>query len=182
MHNLRKILEAILFYKSEPVTIAWLAKVTKREGSEINEALIELENTLAQSDGGIILVRTSDHVQLGTSPDAASTIEQITKDELSGELGKAGVEALSIILYQGPISRTKIDYIRGVNSQFTVRHLMVRGLIDRIPNPEDSRSYLYQPTIKLLTFMGLAKIEDLPDYEAIRTKLNAISIDNPDNN
>jgi segregation and condensation protein B len=105
---------------------------------------------------------------LGTAQELSPLIEQLTKEELSRDLGKAGLETLSIILYQGPISRADIDYIRGVNSQFIVRNLLIRGLIERVDNPKDARSFLYKTTLQLLSHLGVSKIEDLPEYQQVR--------------
>jgi segregation and condensation protein B len=105
---------------------------------------------------------------LGTSKDISSLIETLSKEELVKDLGKAGLETLSIILYQGPISRAEIDYIRGVNSNFILRNLLIRGLVERVENPNDQRSFLYKPTLELISYLGLSKITDLPDYETVR--------------
>jgi segregation and condensation protein B len=87
-------------------------------------------------------------------------------------LGKAGLETLAIILYQGPISRADIDYIRGVNSQFIVRNLLIRGLIERVDNPTDARSFLYKTTLDLLSHLGISKIQDLPEYDQVRRDID----------
>lgn len=166
-------IEALLFFKNEPVEIAWLAKMLKQSKEEIGKGLDELEASLVGR--GLVLARANDEVQLGTHPEVALLIEQITKDELGKELSKASLETLSIILYQGPVTRTQIDYVRGVNSQFIVRHLLIRGLIEKIDNPSDARSFLYQPTLKLLAHLGLAKLEDLPNYADVKSQLQAIS-------
>ena len=76
-----------------------------------------------------------------------------------------------IILYQGPISRAELDYIRGVNSQFILRNLLVRGLIEKIDNPKDQRSFLYKPTLQLLSFIGISKIEDIPDFQSVKSDI-----------
>src|SRR3989344_48859 len=170
--QLSQKIEALLFYKNEPVNVAWLAKVTKSDESKITEALLELENSLAER--GVVLLRNNDEVSLGTHPDASSFIESLIKDDLGTEIGKAGPETLTIILYAGPLSRSEIDYIRGVNSQFIVRHLLVRGLVERLENKEDARRMLYTPTLRLLSFLGITKIDDLPNYQEIREKLKNI--------
>ena len=82
------------------------------------------------------------------------------------------METLSIILYQGPISRSDIDYIRGVNSQFILRNLLIRGLIERIDNPNDARSFLYKVSINLLANLGINKIEELPEYEQVKKDID----------
>ena len=139
--------------------------------AEIRTGIVELEHSL--QNRGITLVQTDEEVTLGTSKDLSALIEKLTKDELSRDLGKAGLETLSIVLYQGPISRANIDYIRGVNSQFILRALLIRGLVERIDNPKDARSFLYKPTLQLLSHMGVSKISDLPDYEQVRKDIES---------
>ncbi len=159
-------LEAILFWKAEPISFKKLATLLNTDVAVIQAGLLELEQTL--KGRGLTLVRTDEEVMLGTAKELSSLIEQLTKDELSRDLGKAGLETLSIILYQGPISRADIDYIRGVNSQFIVRNLLIRGLVERVDNPKDARSFLYKTTLQLLSHLGVSKLEDLPEYEQVR--------------
>ena len=83
------------------------------------------------------------------------------------DLGKAALETLTIILYRAPVSKGELDYIRGVNSSFILRNLLVRGLVERSINPNDKRSFVYRPTFDLLSHLGIAKIEDLPEYESV---------------
>lgn len=164
-------IEAILFWKGESVSAKKLADILSVTPEEITAALTTLEEKL--KDRGITLVRWEDEITLGTNKAISHLIEQLTKDELMRDLGKAGLETLSIILYQGPVSRAEIDYIRGVNSNFILRNMLVRGLIEKIPNPKDQRSFLYKPTLELLSHLGTNKIEDLPEYEKVRNEIEA---------
>lgn len=164
-------IEAILFWKAEPIAIKKLATLLNIGVADVRNGLVELE--LVLKNRGITLIQTDEDVTLGTSKELSSLIERLTKDELSRDLGKAGLETLSIILYQGPITRANIDYIRGVNSQFILRALMIRGLVERIDNPKDARSFLYKPTLQLLAHMGISKISDLPDYDQVRRDIDA---------
>jgi segregation and condensation protein B len=159
-------IEAVLFYKAEPLSVKRLAQIFKVEEEEIREALNELREQLRGR--GLTLVEWEDEVTLGTAKEVSTLIETLSKEELVKDLGKAGLETLSIILYQGPISRAEIDYIRGVNSNFILRNLLIRGLIERVENPRDQRSYLYKPTLELISYLGLSKISDLPDYDSVR--------------
>lgn len=168
--DLSQKIEAILFFKAEPVTVKKLASLLKTDESSVSSALQKLEEDL--KNRGVGLVRNGDEAVLGTNKDLSSLIEEITKEEISRDLGKAGLETLSIILYQGPVSRADIDYIRGVNSQFILRNLLVRGLIDRVENPQDARSFLYKPTLELLSHLGVSKIEDLPQYGQVREEID----------
>jgi segregation and condensation protein B len=166
-------IESILFWKAEPISISKIAKILEISEVEVKGAIETLEKNL--QGRGLALVMKDDEVTLRTAPEMSGVIEKLTKEELSRDLGKAGLETLSIILYQGPISRKEIDYIRGVNSNFIVRNLLVRGLIEKVENPRDQRSFLYKPTFELLSFMGISKIEDLPEYATVKKELEVFS-------
>ncbi|OHA16885.1 MAG: SMC-Scp complex subunit ScpB [Candidatus Taylorbacteria bacterium RIFCSPHIGHO2_02_FULL_45_28] len=163
-------LEAILFWKAEPVSFKKLAALLNIDVETVKNGLDELENTLRGR--GLTLVRTDEEAMLGTAKELSPLIEQLTKEELTKDLGKAGLETLSIILYQGPITRADIDYIRGVNSQFIVRNLLIRGLVERVENPKDARSFLYKTTLDLLSHLGISKIEELPEYAQVREDID----------
>lgn len=154
---------AILFYQAEPLSLARLAHLLKYPQEEIVKAIEILEAQLSTS--GLRLVRIGNEVVLATAPEASSLIDAITKEELSRELSKASLETLSIVLYKGPLSRAEIDHIRGVNSTFILRNLLIRGLVEKVDNPNDQRSFLYKPTFALLEYMGVTKVEELPAYE-----------------
>lgn len=175
--KLESEIEAILFWKAEPVSIKKLSSILKKSESEIKEGINALRESL--KDRGLSVIEWEDEVTLSTAKGISSLIESLTKEELSKDLGKAGLETLSIILYQGPISRADIDYIRGVNSQFILRNLLIRGLIERVDNPADQRSFLYKPTLELISYLGVSKIEDLPEYEVIRKDIEGFKANTP---
>ena len=167
--KLQAKIEAILFWKGEPITIKKLSGFLSAPEEEIKTALVELENNLKER--GIILVKKDDEVMLGTSAEMGTLIEDLVKEELTKDLGKAGLETLSIVLYKGPIRRSQIDYIRGVNSNFILRNLLIRGLVEKISDPKDQRSFLYRPTFELLSYLGLSKTEDLPEYGSVTEEI-----------
>jgi segregation and condensation protein B len=163
------VVEAILFWKGEPVAVSRLASLLKKTEDEIEAALVTLEEKLAGR--GLQLVHKDGEVLLVTHPKVGPIIEILTREELVKDLGKAGLETLSIVVYQGPIARRDIDYIRGVNSNFILRNLLVRGLVEKVSDKNDQRSFLYKPTFELLSHLGLNRIEDLPEYVAYREEI-----------
>ena len=164
-------IEAILFWKAEPVSVKRLSEILEKSEDEIRTALSSLKTSFAGR--GLTLIELENEVTLGTAKEMSAIIEKITKEELIKDLGKAGLETLSIVLYQGPISRPEIDYIRGVNSQFILRNLLVRGLVQKVENLNDRRSFLYKPTLELLAHLGVSALTDLPDYDAVRKNIEA---------
>lgn len=179
--NLESKIEAILFYKNEGVKLKKLVEFLGVTEEEIIEALDNLDTSL--SGRGIVLQRNEDEVMLGTNPQMSETIEQLQKDELNKSLSKASLETLSIILYKNGATRADIDYIRGVNSSFTLRALSVRGLVEKVADSKDNRRYLYKPTFELLSFMGVRSVAELPNYEEtlkalLQTELDLQELEN----
>lgn len=160
-------IEAVLFYKARPVSKAFLAKTIGVDINAIDEGIADLTERL--EGRGVVLQHIDDEMQLVTAPDAASLIEKMTTEEVTGDLGKASLETLTIVLYYGPVTRSQIDYIRGVNSTYSLRILLVRGLVERIDNPSDKRAHLYRPTFDTLQLLGVSDITQLPDYESLRS-------------
>ncbi|MDO8493564.1 MAG: SMC-Scp complex subunit ScpB [bacterium] len=168
--NLDAEIEAILYYKNEPMSVKKLAVITSKTDTEIREALVKLDERL--KIGGLVLVSNEDEFTLGTASSASALIEKMIKDDLSYDLGKASLDTLTIILYYGPVSKMQIDNIRGVNSGFMLRNLLIRGLITREINEKDQRSYIYKSTIELLSHLGIKNTNELPEYQTLRESLD----------
>jgi segregation and condensation protein B len=173
-------LEAILFWKGEPMALKRLAELTHTEAGLVHEALGQLESRLAGR--GLQLVFTGEQgsaeVVLGTAALAGQLIEKLTKEELIKDLGKAGLETLAIILYQGPASRKDIEYIRGVNCSYIIRNLLIRGLVEKTDSPKSANSQkmsgrgtFYAPTALLLSYLGVSRISDLPEFAEVQKEI-----------
>ena len=167
--KLEQKIEAILLFKNEPVSFVKLSELVRAPVNEVREAVKNLQ--ASREDSGIVLITNDDEVALGTHPEATGLIKEIQKEELSRELGRAGLETLAIVLYKAPVSRREIDFIRGVNSGFILRNLLVRGLIERVESEQGERSYSYQPTLEVLRYLGVGKREDLPEFGTAFKKL-----------
>jgi segregation and condensation protein B len=157
-------LEALLFIHGEPISHKKIESVLKLEKGECEAVIEELKKRLEDGARGLQLVLGNDKVQLATKPDFNQILEDFVKEELSEDLTPASLEALSIIAYLGPISRAKLEYLRGVNSLVILRSLMIRGLVERIADPERPAGFLYRPTFDLMKQLGLRSKEDLPEY------------------
>ena len=162
-------IEAILFFRGEPESLKKLSGILGISIDEVKQGIETLKNRLQES--GLTVVTKDDEVMLATRTEASPLIEGLVKEELSRDLGKAGLETLSIVLYKGPIARREIDYIRGVNSQFILRNLMVRGLVEKITDQKDERRFLYRPTFELLQMLGVSNIVDLPEYSKVQEEI-----------
>ncbi|MBZ1348820.1 MAG: SMC-Scp complex subunit ScpB [Candidatus Liptonbacteria bacterium] len=172
MNNLEAKVEALLFIYGEPTTFNHLALVLEVEEKDIREAVLGLAESLKSDNRGIKLIVDGNKIQFVTKQEFGSLIEKVVKDELREELTPASLETLSIIAYLGPVMRSTIEYIRGVNSDFILRKLLIRGLAEKIPHPNRNNIYLYAPSFELLKYFGINSVEELPEYPKYRELLH----------
>jgi segregation and condensation protein B len=162
------LIEGLLFYKSAPQKKASLLKLYSVSAEDLAIAITHLSERL--QTGAIRLIETDTEISLATAPDLAPFIEQIRKTDIKNDIGKAGAETLSIVLYRGPVSRSEIDRIRGVNSSFILRNLLIRGLIERNASGKGS-GYTFSVTPALLSQLGVPSASNLPEFARITDAL-----------
>ncbi len=179
--NLTQKIEAYLFYTGEPIAVKKLAKVFEVTEGEVNDAIKMLEENIAGH--GIVLMKNGDEVMLATHPEMGNMILDIKKQELSDPLSKAALETLTIILYKDGATKPEIDFIRGVNSGFMLRNLLVRGLVEKVPNPDDpstpeaglrragNRVTKYRATFDTMRYLGISDISELPNFEHFKSEI-----------
>lgn len=180
MKNGRAALEALLFIHGEPLTYKKIQSVLGVEKEELEALIEELKRDLGSADRGLQLVSDREKVQLATKPEFNGILESFMKEEISEDLTPASLEALSVIAYLGPISRARLEYLRGVNSIVILRSLMIRGLVERSPDPEHPASFLYRGTFDLMKHLGIKEKEDLPDFERFQELLKVFDAPKPD--
>lgn len=170
--ELVKKIEAVLFYLAEPVSINFLVKILETPKIEIIRTIGELGISLEKR--GLRIIYHDDEVTLTTAPEMSGLIEKIIKEERERDLGRAGIETLSIVAYKGPVSKKEIEYIRGVNSQYALRNLLLRGLVEKSSSKLDERVVVYNITGDTLRYLGLSHISELPEYEEVNKQLEVV--------
>lgn len=173
--ELKSIIESILFISGDPISVKKISKITGKDSKEIESAINEL--TDEYKNGGLCILRRENEVQMVSAPATKDYVNKLAKNELEEELSRASLEVLSVIAYRGPVSRAQVEEIRGVNCSFTLRNLLIRGLIERVENPQDSRSYLYKISFDFLKHLGIGKIEEMPNYAELK---NDHSVNEPE--
>lgn len=162
-------LESILFAHGESVSFKKLCGLLDISKNELEKLAASLKQTLTDRNSGLMLLEIGDDLALVTSPAHGHILEKLIKKEFSEELTPAAQETLAIVAYAGPIPRVEIEYIRGVNSSFTIRSLLIRGLVERVADPKRASGYLYSLSFNALKHLGLSKVEELPEYARFRT-------------
>lgn len=163
------LIEAILFYKATPQKKSVLQKMFAVEDEEGWRLAIAALSDRLQT-GATRLIETETELSLATAPELSEFIEALRKNELKGDIGKAGAETLAIVLYKEPISRAEIDRIRGVNSSFILRNLLVKGLVER---EVAGNTYHFRITPALLAHLGITKKTELPRFADFMNAIDA---------
>ncbi len=158
-------IEAILFAAGEPLEKNRLASLLQVKLEDLAVALKALTNQL--EGRGLSLVETDDAVELRTNAAASEIVKKLRESELSRDLGRASLETLAVIAYQGGATRSEVDWVRGVNSSASMRTLLLRGLIDGSEDPADKRRVRYRLTTDALATLGVTSATGLPRYEEL---------------
>jgi segregation and condensation protein B len=154
-------IEAILFSSNRPLRLRELQQVTDSDRETIERALDELRESLTQR--GLMLQRHHDQVQLVTRPELAAYVRRALRPEVTGRLSTAAYETLAIVAYQQPVARSKIEEIRGVNSDGVLSNLELRDLVREVGRGAGpGQPKLYGTTIRFLRMLGLESLDDLP--------------------
>ncbi|MFH1162393.1 MAG: SMC-Scp complex subunit ScpB [Candidatus Jorgensenbacteria bacterium] len=171
-------LEALLFSYGEPMKMSRIAKLLDVDRAKCEALIQEWQAALAGDPArGLTLIVHDEAVQLATKAEQKQVGERLLQEEFREELSPAGLETLSLIAYLGPVPRATIDYIRGVNSSFTVRNLLVRGLVERQHFEGKGNVFHYLPSFQFLKHLGFSRVEELPEYERFHGALARIEMD-----
>lgn len=165
-------LETLLFQYGEPIALKKIAALLDIPAEECAGLIDVYAAALENEERGLTLFRNGSEVQLTTKPDHRGVLQNIIHDEFKEELTPAAVETASIIAYLGPIPRATIDYVRGVNSSFIIRNLLMRGLVERNQDENRKHAYEYKITFDFLKHLGITRVEELPDYEKFKDILS----------
>jgi segregation and condensation protein B len=174
--KLISVLESILFVSGEPVKKSKLLKILAIESEKLEEVLKIVSEKYQSLQSGLTLLSKGEELQLVSKAENAEFVESLVKNELQDALSNAAMEVVSIIAYRGPISKVEIEAIRGVNCAYTLRNLLLRGLIERNDNPNDSRGYVYVISFDFLKKLGVEDVKKLPEYGilSVDERINSI--------
>ena len=163
--NLKAVLEGILFIVGdEGTSLKEISSILEISEEEVKSLLLELKKDYEKEDRGLRISYLGNAFKLTTKEEHKEYYEKLVTDAKTTNLSNAALEVLAVIAYNEPITRLKIDEVRGVNSSQIVRRLLARGFI-KVCGKEDSigKPNLYKTTNEFLDYFGLSSKEDLPD-------------------
>lgn len=165
--NWQAVLEGLLFVVGdEGLTIDQVKNILLITEEQVKELINNLREKYDSNESGIHLEFLGNTFKLTTKKEHKDYYQKLLLDDEAKVLSQAALETLAIIAYNQPITRVKIDDIRGVSSALMVRKLVAKGLVKEIGRSDlPGRPILYQTTNDFLDYFGLASINDLPSFD-----------------
>jgi len=191
--NIDAVIESLLFVSGDGITLSYIAEILEISEAEVRKYVDKLKDFYKQNSRGIEIVEYDGYVQLKTPEENFLYVTKLAESKRKQPLSPAALEALSIVAYHQPVTRSSVEFIRGVNSDGPMSRLIERGLIEergRLDAP--GRPILYGTTKEFLRSFGLSSLSDLPDIEDLAKQFpylqeesetgEQLKVDNEENN
>lgn len=164
--QIESIIESLLFASGDPVSIDKMAEILQIDKRTLRNIMSNLIIKFKNSTRGVIIRQINDSYQMCSRPENYEYVSRLLAPPVKQGLSRAAYETLAIIAYNQPVTRAKIEKLRGTNSDSALSKLIERNLVTeagRLDAP--GRPMLYKTTDDFLKFFGYSSIKDLPAIE-----------------
>ena len=164
--QLRAVIESLLFVAGRPLATGELRRLLVIDEKRLREALDALAEDCERQGRGIRVQRAGDTVQLVSAPENARFVAALLGLPAQAKLTTAALETLAVVAYRQPITRSQIEFIRGVNSDRALASLIQYGLAQEVGRAATiGRPALFGTTPEFLQQFGLSSLDALPKPE-----------------
>ena len=175
--DLKRILECLLFAADSPLSLDRLSVLVERPKVELKPVMQELVDDFERAGHGFQLAEIAGGFQFRTRQAYAAWVRKLSKDR-PFRFSQPALETLSMVAYRQPVTRSEVEYLRGVDSGGVMKTLLEKGLI-RILGKKDvpGRPLMYGTSRKFLEFFGLRDLNDLPTLKEFSSLDPAIDLE-----
>lgn len=166
IREMEAVVEGLLFAAGDPVSLGKLAEILELDKKTTRLILSNMTVSMQNSKRGILLREIDGSYQLCSRPEHYEYIRKLVEPRQKQALSQAAFETLSIVAYNQPVTRARIEMVRGVNSDSAITRLIDRNLIKdagRMDTP--GKPILYETTEEFLRSFGFRSVKDLPVIE-----------------
>ena len=163
--NLKAVIEGLLFVVGDDgLDLDEISRVLEISKDDVKELIKELQIDYQSDSRGIRIDFLGDKLKLTTKKEHNMYYQKLLTTEDNNTLSQAALETLAIIAYNQPITRVKVDELRGISNNHIIRKLVAKGLIKEGGRSNmPGRPILYETTSEFLDYFGLSSIDELPD-------------------
>ncbi len=171
--NLRNIIEALIFASEEELSSEQIKNILYNCNisvsiKEIEDCIHNINEEYKNKSNAFEIIKIAGGYQFATRKEYSDFISKMRIESQRKKLSQSALETLAIIAYKQPITRSEIEFIRGVNVDYIVNSLLEKDLImikGRANSP--GRPIIYGTTDNFLKILGLNSLEDLPKLKEI---------------
>jgi segregation and condensation protein B len=173
--SLKQIVEGLIFAADEPITPKQIRELIEGESvngsaessgltpQRINLLVNELNDDYRRLDRPYRIRAIAGGFIFATNREVSTYVGKLHKEQSRRRLTQVALETLSIIAYKQPITKSDLETIRGVNSDYILKSLLEKDLIAIVGRQQTvGRPLLYGTTKRFLIHFGLNDINELP--------------------
>ncbi|MCW6038341.1 SMC-Scp complex subunit ScpB [Spirulina subsalsa FACHB-351] len=149
-------IEAILYLKGQPMTLAAIAEQMGCRAKDIKDALLELMDDYAHRDSALEIVETPS----GYSLQLRETFQHFMHHLVPAELGTGALRTLAAIALKSPILQTDLIDLRGSSAYQQVQELVQLGFV-RKRRQAEGRSYWLEITSKFHQYFEVDELSQI---------------------
>lgn len=171
--EIRNIVESMIFASEEELNSKQLKDIIDKSGirvsiADIEESVSLLNEEYKRNNKPYEIIRIAGGYSFSTKQDYGRFVGKLYEEKQRKKLSQSALETLSVIAYKQPVTRSEIEFIRGVNVDYIVNSLLEKELITITGRSETpGRPILYGTTKTFLKVLGLNSLEDLPKLKEI---------------
>lgn len=158
-------IESILFVSADPIYFEELSRLFAISKCQLHDMLLNEELRCNEQGRGVTIIVTDETVQMVSNKKYDDFVVEYLQPSQTKSFSQSMIETLSIVAYRQPITRSEIDIIRGIRSEYSVTQLLKQGFITEVGRKDVlGRPMMFGTTDKFLRKFGLHSIEELPDF------------------
>lgn len=181
LKHLAQHIESLIFTADAPIPMSDIRSCLEESfglefhQEELEKAIQSLIERYQDEAYSFELVEIADGYQFLSKGAYHNTVGTLLKQRTRKRLSRAALETLAIVAYKQPISKTDIEKIRGVNSDYAIQKLLEKELVSIIGRSEGpGKPLLYGAGDKFMNYFGLKSIKDLPQPKEFKDPDNLI--------
>ena len=148
-------IEAILYLKGQPLSIAEIAEYAQCDRAMVEEGLIELIDDYAHRESALEVLETD----TGYSLQLRSGFQDLVQTLIPVELGVGALRTLAAIALHNPITQTELVNLRGSSAYQHVQELVELGFV-RKRRQAECRSSVLHITEKFHQYFQLDRFQE----------------------
>lgn len=172
--------EALIFAAEEPIGAKTIARswaeatgLDVPDPSEVDQAVERINDKLLETERPYGIEKWGGGYRFATRKGLAPFLKALFVTDRQRKLSRTLMESLAILAYRQPVSRSELEFVRGVDCDYAIRKLLEFGLVDVVGRSERvGRPLLYGTTERFLELFGLHSLDELPNLRELESILD----------